>query len=97
MAQVDSQCTEDFITIDGATQQCMQGSAGPITSRFCGTFLNTVATLTANVPICDCSQPFVVGINTDNTADVADVAGMNVANTLVSRGVCLEYTQIPCA
>ena len=41
--------------------------------------------------ISDCTAPFEVNIQTDATTDT-DTANDQRTN----RGVCLEYTQIPC-
>ena len=38
----------------------------------------------------DCTGPFEVGFRTDATRDA------NADGTDVSRGVCLEYVQLPC-
>ena len=37
--------------------------------------------------ISDCTEPFIVNIYTDATADIA---------TQVNRGVCFDYVQTPC-
>ena len=43
--------------------------------------------------ISDCTPPFSVSIFTDDLTDNNNAAG---ANTDQSRGLCLEYTQVPC-
>ena len=41
----------------------------------------------------DCTGPFEVGIHTDTTFDAT---GGTAQMTASNRGVCLDYTQIPC-
>merc|ERR1712050_242974 len=93
-AQVDSQCSEDYIVIDGGMAVCSR-LPGAVNTRFCGGFLNNIASQTANAAVCDCQPPFVVGITFDAGADAG--AADNSAYTFASRGVCLEYRQVTCA
>eukprot|EP00094_Tigriopus_californicus_P009159 TCALIF_08829-PA protein Name:"Protein of unknown function" AED:0.14 eAED:0.37 QI:31/0.66/0.75/1/0.33/0.5/4/64/96 len=71
----------------GASALCGGSTNVATRTRFCGTVLNVVDESKMSTPICDCNKPFRVDIFTDDTAD--DPAKS-------SRGVCLEYTQIPC-
>ncbi|XP_059097260.1 uncharacterized protein LOC131891648 [Tigriopus californicus] len=85
---VDNMCTKDYVGIEGGASALCGGSTNVATrTRFCGTVLNVVDESKMSTPICDCNKPFRVDIFTDDTAD--DPAKS-------SRGVCLEYTQIPC-
>lgn len=87
-------CSEDYITIAGSSEIC---NAAVTQNLYCGDVLstNTVAPAVNN-PICDCTAPFQVGIFTD-AAMLAGVANEDAdAGFLQSRGVCLDYTQIPC-
>jgi len=91
---VDDNClTVDYISIPESSAVCDQGQ-GPINSRYCGMFLNPVTAAMVNTNICDCTPPFTVDIFTDNTADPQAIAGGT--NTIQSRGICLEYNQVPC-
>ncbi len=88
-ALVGSQCTEDFIIIEGSDSEC---AFTRTTHRYCGSRLNTISGATVswtNNDICDCTPPFMVTFVTDNTAD-------NNNNPILGRGVCLKYTQVPC-
>jgi hypothetical protein len=88
---VDSECTEDFLQIPGATSTCTSNNAAMF-SRICGSLFTTVSGLNRggiNVPVCDCSPPFSVGFFTNNMA-APDAA------TQLARGVCLQYQQLPC-
>ena len=51
---------------------------------------NTLHTVKRNIYFLDCTGPFEVGFRTDATRDA------NADGTDVSRGVCLEYVQLPC-
>merc|ERR1712050_486131 len=80
-AQVDSQCSEDYIVIDGGMGVCSR-LPGAVNTRFCGGFLNNIASQTANAAVCDCQPPFVVGITFDAGADAG--AADNSAYTCAS-------------
>jgi len=97
MAKQETDCTLDYIDIAGSSGSCTQGSqnGNALTNKYCGASLNPLLDALANVPICDCTAPFSVGIVTDAAAD--DVAAANMNNVAPSRGVCLEWTQIPCS
>jgi len=89
--EVNSQCSTDWIEIEGGSENCNQIEGF---QRFCGSLLGTNGASTlATDPhhvICDCSAPFIVGIHTDTKVD-------DDKNTdKISRGVCLNYAQIPC-
>lgn len=88
----DGACSRDFITIPGSSNQCSTSSSNPLNNRYCGFFL---LGLTANQPVCDCTEPFNVFIRTDGISDTV-AAGVPVANVVQSKGVCLDYKQIPC-
>jgi len=86
-------CVMDHINIEGSNEVC----DSPVTfNKYCGDFLSSNTAMAAiNSNICDCSAPFSVGIRTN-----AAVAGGNDnagnADLQQSRGVCLDYRQIPC-
>ena len=53
--------------------------------------------LQTSLLITDCTSPFTVGIVTDADATAAMTdATLNSAPDVGRRGVCLEYTQVPC-
>lgn len=90
-SKVEDACqTVDYITIEGGQGTCAGNnvpSAG--VNKFCGDKLNPLPDQMENVPICDCTTPFRVDIFTNEEAD-------NMMQAALSRGVCLEYRQIPC-
>jgi len=90
-----TQCTEDYVNIDGAGSMCQPGQNAVTSSRLCGVVFGggIIATMQmfAMSTACDCTLPFTVGIVTD-AADEID----NSAPAVGARGLCLEYTQIPC-
>ena len=97
-ALVESQCTQDFIIIEGADSECCFTTT---TNRYCGARLNTISGNTGGNPataardnreICDCTPPFLVTFMTDNLPD----PNIPAANQMLGRGVCLKYTQVPC-
>ena len=87
-AKIGSNCSEDFITIEGSSQT----GFGNLQSRYCGGFLNNIDTLLGGAKIKDCTSPFEVSVTTDATTDATPT-------TIAAgeKGVCLEYTQEPCA
>jgi len=97
-ALVDSDCSEDWVGIEGSSAVC----GSPETSnRFCGDVLSPFATADLeNVEICQCNSPFIVRIHTDGV-QVDDGSGTlvdndDVSDDVLSRGVCLNYVQVPC-
>jgi len=90
-----SLCLDDYINIDGAGSMCQQGKNAVTSGRLCGVvFGGGIAKTIANFgesTACDCTAPFTVGVVTD-AIDEAD----NSAPAVGARGICLEYTQIPC-
>eukprot|EP00095_Tigriopus_kingsejongensis_P003080 maker-scaffold664_size116482-snap-gene-0.22 protein:Tk03080 transcript:maker-scaffold664_size116482-snap-gene-0.22-mRNA-1 annotation:"hypothetical protein SINV_00302" len=96
MSKIDSECSLDFITIEGATGTCANAGV-PATgvNKFCGDKFNLQSAQTVDIgSVCDCTGPFQVDIFTDNDVDMGDMGV--TANKKQSRGVCLEYRQIPC-
>merc|ERR1739844_364112 len=79
-------CTRDFLEISGSSEICGQGV---VFNKYCGETLTTNEKAVVASTICDCTPPFIVGIKTD-------AANVAYANTRQSRGVCLNYLQIPC-
>ncbi|XP_059097778.1 uncharacterized protein LOC131892061 [Tigriopus californicus] len=95
MSKVETEClTIDYITIEGGQGSCA-GSNNPTAgvNKYCGDKLNPLTMQIEHAPVCDCTAPFRVDIFTDNDVDLMDMA---TPNTKPSRGVCLEYRQIPC-
>lgn len=93
-SRTEEECTNDYIGIPESSSTCMtSGGSGPFTTKYCGGVLNDGKTLTENAPICVCSEPIMVHINTDNADDSGVMAG---ANTAVSKGLCLDFEQLPC-
>ncbi len=92
--RVDNQCNKDFIIIAGSSEACNTIARR---DRYCGDMLNVFKNSMPNIPICDCTPPFLVEIVTDGLTggDGAGV-GSTEANEAQSRGNCLEYMQIPC-
>lgn len=82
---IESDCTRDFVIIEGSSASCCIGS-GSLTNRYCGQRLHDGTKRTEPIEICDCTPPFEVGFVTDNNAE----------NGALGVGVCLQYTQIPC-
>ena len=52
--------------------------------------------LRRNFDLLDCTTPFEVTVITNAAADGID-GPANDANDVPSKGVCLDYVQIPCA
>ncbi|TRY67159.1 hypothetical protein TCAL_15792 [Tigriopus californicus] len=95
MAKHDSDCESvDFVGIEGSSSACRQsGTPAMLYSKYCGDKLNDFTEGKLHVPICDCTPPFLVRIYTNMFSDKSIAAD---PNTKPSRGVCLEYVQIPC-
>jgi hypothetical protein len=92
-ADIGTYCTNDFIEIGGGSATCNINSVGGYSNtRYCGRILSLALSGAINIPICDCTAPFSVYIKTDGLIDAATTAAAVPNN----RGVCLEYTQIPC-
>ena len=60
--------------------------------RYCGGIFSNVGESEGDTKIKDCTAPFEVGVITDATTD-----GMAATTASHNSGVCLEYTQEPCA
>jgi len=96
-----SLCVDDYVNIDGAGSMCQQGQNAVTSSRLCGVVFGAgIAGTIQNFAMstaCDCTSPFTVGIVTDADATAAMTdATLNSAPDVGRRGVCLEYTQVPC-
>lgn len=95
-AEVDKQCSNDYIGIPGSNGECVGGGhKGNLHTKYCGRhFIGFLAaTIDTNGPVCDCTPPFEARIYTDALTDDADGT---TANTVPSVGVCMEYQQLPC-
>ena len=88
MAFVGSRCTEDYIYIEASNQ----GGEEMLEDRYCGGIFSNVGESEGDTKIKDCTAPFEVGVITDATTD-----GMPATTASHNSGVCLEYTQEPCA
>jgi len=108
---VDSLCSSDYIEIPSSWGGACGGGTGAerntVNTRYCGSKLGynaghnvdvaSIAEITS-VPVCDCSEPFVVRHGSDSMDDQAGETNINGNdNTAVAgRGACLDYTQQPC-
>merc|ERR1719150_1174301 len=81
-------CSEDYVLIEGASD-CGGGASANAFSKLCGQIFAIADAAIADQVVCDCTQPFALNFVTDATAD-------DTANTIISQGVCLDYTQIAC-
>lgn len=92
MSKVDDTCKAsiDYVRIPGSSLSCTSQPGIAVNNKYCG---NVFATLTdaggINNQICDCDEPFYVGFHTD-------AVGENTGSATRSRGVCLDYSQLPC-
>ena len=90
-AKHGTRCSEDYVFIEGSNQ----AGTGNLIDRYCGGMLNNWGDDNVNdAKIKDCTAPFEVGIVTDATMDTT---ALNAAKIGYGSGVCLEYTQEPCA
>jgi len=93
VAGVDTECTNDYISINGGSFPCCQGTATPKSvQRNCGHFLHLDSIMDSNIPICDCVAPYEIEMYTDKLAD----NGANFDNVANSCGICLQYNQVKC-
>ena len=88
-------CGEYFSTRSDATASCAiigmyLGQFTFLINSFYFSESNALHTVERNLYFLDCTGPFEVGFRTDATRDA------NADGTDVSRGVCLEYVQLPC-
>jgi len=93
-AQKTSDCVGDYISIDGASPTCCQGSNPiPTQDRFCGWwfYIDPLRLAGGNIPLCDCTAPYSLNIKFDGLSDIP--AGTNLKT---SCGLCLEYKQVRC-
>ncbi|XP_059084415.1 uncharacterized protein LOC131881546, partial [Tigriopus californicus] len=67
----DSQCSKDYVGIEGGSATCNASPGDVLFTRFCGTVFTTGIAATLNMPICDCSKPFRLDIFTDDKSDNA--------------------------
>merc|ERR1712156_14566 len=77
----------DYIEIAGSGATCGQ----TLGNYYCGGVLNVKAAATEGTDqnICDCTEPFSVRIVTNNINEAKSA-------TVINRGICLNYRQIPC-
>merc|ERR1712061_6687 len=87
-AGIDHLCLKDFVGISSVGTDCPLNPGAPLHSRMCGTNWNLENESAKDLDsVCDCEAPFTVDIVTDGISD---------GGTVVQRGVCLEYQQVPC-
>jgi len=91
-ATQDTNCALDWVGIAGVSATCVHGTAAQTHSKLCGAKFSTATANTLDTTsVCDCTAPFIVNIVTDQALDTVAATA-----ALPSRGVCLEYQQIPC-
>merc|ERR1719266_369925 len=97
-AYIDTACSGDYIGIAGSSGACVQGSQSQnsLVNKYCGQYLNAQNEAMANIAVCDCTAPFQLAVFTDALTDKKD-DGTTTPNPALSRGACLEWTQIPCS
>jgi len=84
-------CSNDWISIDGAGGNC-----GNIvgTNKFCLDILHyqdtALSATVSNIPVCDCTAPFVIGVHTEKTADITATPNIDTS------GFSLDYRQVKC-
>jgi len=95
MSLTESYCANDFIIIEGSSSTC---SLTNTVNRYCGEKFSDVDKQAQDLQICDCTPPYRVTIVTDDTNNALGVAPLALPEeaTLLSRGLCLTYTQIAC-
>lgn len=97
VAEHDTDCSLDYIAIHGSSGTCNQNANPlPLNSRYCGPIFSPVTGAVVETTVCDCTQPFIVDVFTDMLDDLGMMGTTAVPNTMQSRGICLEYMQIPC-
>lgn len=106
---VDSMCISDYVEIPSSwSAGCGAGTSSArdtINTRYCGSRFGTnlpgSTKINSGTPVCDCSEPFVVRHYSDDVNDkggLDEVAETNVdpLASMVPRGFCLDYKQVPC-
>jgi len=84
-----TKCSEDYVLIEGAS--LCGGNVASSGSKFCGNVFAITDAATIAQVVCDCTQPFSINFVTDATTDTD-----GADNTIISSGVCLDYTQVAC-
>lgn len=84
-SMVVSDCSEDYVQIENSDLTCTNNGQF---NRYCGDIFGPFEEDTENSQICSCAAPFRVGIHSEATDDTGTAA--------MSRGACLEYSQVPC-
>jgi len=94
VAKFDTACfTEDYIGIEASGSLC-RVSEQNLHGRYCGNAFSTFDPAYAHDTVCDCTAPFAIEVFTNAHSDVATATSM--PNTMLSRGVCLEWKQVRC-
>merc|ERR1711953_628549 len=95
---IDTWCSHDYIGIPESNRGCSDSQNGlSFNSRYCGNLLGAATGGLSNIPVCDCTPPFVLDVFTDTLSDVDQSVGDNTKqNGGTSRGACLTWQQLPC-
>jgi len=108
IGMVDAMCSGDYVEIPSSYNAgCgahASGNHASTFSRYCGARLGInlpgVGATNTHSPVCDCSEPFVVRYQTDQSNDVGGYDFIETADTgtgtVTHRGFCLDYRQTPC-
>merc|ERR1712110_1089520 len=93
-AHLGSDCTNDYIIIEASSYSGT--SDHQLQNKYCGgRFTDEDTTAYNHGSIIDCTGPFQVGIVTDTLLENTSTGAGDYGPT--QRGVCLQYTQIPCS
>jgi len=94
-ALTESWCANDFIIIEGSSSTC---STTNTVNRYCGEKFSDVDMQAQDLQICDCTPPYRVTIVTDSTNNALGIPPLAMPEepTVLSRGLCLTYTQVAC-
>lgn len=110
VGMVDSMCFGDYVEIPSSwSASCGAGSSSgrtTVNTRYCGVRFGengqkTIAANVASMPVCDCSEPFVVRHSSDDADDKGGKVSLatinpSIINSHPPRGFCLDFKQIPC-
>lgn len=95
-SRIDVECVQDFISIPSSSN-C--ANSRTLHTRYCGGAINGASTAAPpldNMAVCSCTPPFQLSVFTNAESDRTPAGMAFVANTILSRGVCFDYSQIPC-
>eukprot|EP00095_Tigriopus_kingsejongensis_P003833 maker-scaffold1849_size26457-snap-gene-0.3 protein:Tk03833 transcript:maker-scaffold1849_size26457-snap-gene-0.3-mRNA-1 annotation:"PREDICTED: uncharacterized protein LOC101889317" len=91
----DAECsTKDYIGIEGLSALCDSSPMAIQITQICGQKFNFILEAPFDAKtLCDCTKPFQVDIFFN---DQTDNLTPGAPNEIRSRGLCLEYRQVPC-